>query len=149
MILMRIMARNKRRAKAGAVLRKQGARPQWSASSPHPIPCFSDCNWTSGIKNITDYMLVLCQKLHILLYDQLNFPAWQAPLRRPLAPTAPPKVEVLEPPPAQKGVRLKWLSVAQQRTGSEIWYLRLPLLPMLNAILCYLLYQQKQAYYWQ
>jgi len=58
---------------------------------------FVDCNWASGMKQITDYMSVLCKKNYIFEHmidkmsdDGLSFtPAWL-----PIAP----KVEVLELP---------------------------------------------------
>ena len=43
-------------------------------------------------------MLVLCQKLHICIYDRQNFFRWPASLHGPLLPHWPPKMEVLEPP---------------------------------------------------
>jgi len=66
----------------GAVLRKsQGPRPPVIGLSPTDLPdkIFGKCNWTPGHLrwNFSDYMLVLCRKLHICTYD------WKKNFRRP------------------------------------------------------------------
>jgi len=35
-----------------------------------PNEIFDECNWTPVIKKFSDYMQVLCQKLHISTYNQ-------------------------------------------------------------------------------
>ena len=59
----------------------------------------------------SDYMLVLCQKLHIWAYDRQNFSSDQPPFRDRCAP--PPKVEMLEPP------MHSFLSLWQHSTSSD------------------------------
>jgi len=65
--------------------------------------------------------VVFIPKLHILLYDEQNFPVTVARSETPAPPTGLPKVDVLERPPCDRTtVRDVWACIVVVQSSAEI-----------------------------
>jgi len=77
-----------------------GGRGEHGPSSQRSAPTDPQVKFLASVikKKFSDSMLVLCQKLHICIYDRQNFPVTGLTIGDLCPPLPSPKVQVLEPP---------------------------------------------------